>query len=381
MKIGLITGEYPPMEGGIADYTQILGRELVALGHEVFILTHADAATYPDDIHVTAEIRSWNEAFFGRITRWGAEHGLDVVNLQFQTAAYRMSGLIHFLPSLFRKIPFITTFHDLRVPYLFPKAGRLRTWVVYEMARRSAGVIVTNHGDEKTLRDRFPALRLARIPLGATVPVTKSNRREEIRLHIGATRDTLVVAHFGFVNAVKGVDTLFRAAKTALDNGVPVQLLMLGGRTGSSDTTNLAYVQEMDELARSLYIHPYWTGFLSDADIGAYFAAADLVALPFKDGVSLRRTSLQAALSYGCPIVTTPPQDTDLPEFEDGKHLLYVPVDDKFALASAFHRLWKDPALRQKLGENAEAAAQQFRWDAIARQMVEFYSAVKTTFI
>ncbi|MBZ0306478.1 MAG: hypothetical protein K8I82_10465, partial [Anaerolineae bacterium] len=82
MRIGLITGEYPPMEGGIADYTQILGREMIALGHEVFVLTHPDAATYPDDIHVTAEIRAWNRAVFGKITGWAETHGLDVVNLQ-----------------------------------------------------------------------------------------------------------------------------------------------------------------------------------------------------------------------------------------------------------------------------------------------------------
>ncbi|MBZ0305820.1 MAG: glycosyltransferase family 4 protein, partial [Anaerolineae bacterium] len=242
-----------------------------------------------------------------------------------------------------------------------------------------AGVIVTNRGDEKNLRERFPHLYMAQIPLGATVKVVKSDRRDEIRLRLGVDPHTLVVAHFGFVNAVKGVDTLFKAAKTAIDHNVPVQLLMLGGRTGSSDSTNLAYVQEMDKLAQDLYIHPYWTGFLSESEVGAYFAAADVVALPFKDGVSLRRTSLQAALSYGCPIITTPPQDTSLPEFEDGVHLLYVPVDDKLALADAFERLWKDPEQRRSLGQNAETAAQQFRWESIAQRTLEFYTTVKHT--
>ena len=34
-----MTGEYPPMEGGVGAFTQELARELAVLGHEVFIIT------------------------------------------------------------------------------------------------------------------------------------------------------------------------------------------------------------------------------------------------------------------------------------------------------------------------------------------------------
>jgi len=39
MRIGLITGEYPPMQGGVGDFTHELGKALAALGHEVHVLT------------------------------------------------------------------------------------------------------------------------------------------------------------------------------------------------------------------------------------------------------------------------------------------------------------------------------------------------------
>ena len=39
MKIGLVTGEYPPMEGGVGAFTQELGQALAALGHENHIIT------------------------------------------------------------------------------------------------------------------------------------------------------------------------------------------------------------------------------------------------------------------------------------------------------------------------------------------------------
>ena len=40
-----------------------------------------------------------------------------------------------------------TTFHDLRPPYLFPKAGPLRDYVTHRLARASDAVIGTNGSD------------------------------------------------------------------------------------------------------------------------------------------------------------------------------------------------------------------------------------------
>ena len=39
MRVLLVTGEYPPMQGGVGDYTRELGIALVALGVEVHVLT------------------------------------------------------------------------------------------------------------------------------------------------------------------------------------------------------------------------------------------------------------------------------------------------------------------------------------------------------
>jgi glycosyltransferase involved in cell wall biosynthesis len=357
------------MQGGIADYTAILAREMVAQGHQVFVLTNPAASENSDaSIHLSPTISNWNRAFFGAVNRWSSENQLDIINLQYQTAAYNMAALIHFLPMRVR--PFVTTFHDLRFPYLFPKAGFLRPWIVRELARRSDGVIVTNRGDESELR-KHP--HIARIPLGATVSAGEMSvaRRAEVRREMGADESSFVVAHFGFVNHSKGVDTLLRAAKIA-----GVKVMMIGERVGASDATNQAYAQQIDALADELGIAPHWTGFVTDADLANYFAAADAVALPFRDGASLRRTSLQAALIYGCAIITTHPTDDALPEFTDGQHLLYVPADDAQSLADAITRLQSDSNLRDNLRIGAKSASQQFAWDKIAARVLAFYAVV-----
>jgi len=39
MHIGLVTGEYPPDQGGVGDFTSQLGRVLAELGHRVHVIT------------------------------------------------------------------------------------------------------------------------------------------------------------------------------------------------------------------------------------------------------------------------------------------------------------------------------------------------------
>ena len=39
MRIGLITGEYPPQQGGVGDFTRELARALIAAGHEAQVIT------------------------------------------------------------------------------------------------------------------------------------------------------------------------------------------------------------------------------------------------------------------------------------------------------------------------------------------------------
>ena len=46
MHIGIITGEFPPMEGGVGDYTLELSTALVDSGHTVDILTSSNTSQH-----------------------------------------------------------------------------------------------------------------------------------------------------------------------------------------------------------------------------------------------------------------------------------------------------------------------------------------------
>src|SRR5229473_2692678 len=147
MRIGLITGEYPPMQGGVGAFTHELARTLAQQNHTPFVLTDHRVPSSDNTINVSGTVQNWNRASLIAARQWAQANRLDVINIQYEAAAFRMSQIVHFLPRLLGNIPTVTTFHDLFVPYLFPKAGSLRWRAIIALARSSNGIIVTNAQD------------------------------------------------------------------------------------------------------------------------------------------------------------------------------------------------------------------------------------------
>ncbi len=378
MRIGFVTGEYPPMQGGVGAFTRELALALISQGHEIAVLT--DQRVPSDNrngINVSCRVASWNRASLFAVRQWVRDNRLDMVNIQYEAAAFKMSQLIHFLPRLIGRVPVVTTFHDLLVPYLFPKAGSLRFTALLTLARSSNGVIVTNLQDEQRMKNSSGIKCLANIPIGSNIAsaLPDDYDRDTWRAKLNASPDTILVGYFGFMNATKGIDTLTEAL--AVGNGLNVRLLIVGGRTGSSDPTNVAYANEIDRLIeqRALQTRIQWTGFVDDPQVSAALSACDIIALPYKDGVSLRRGTFMAALTHGCAIITTQPQ-VELPELKDHVNVLLVPANSPQHLAAGIRELAENPALRTQLQSNARELAANFTWDRIATRTAEFYQQV-----
>ncbi|NLX11557.1 MAG: glycosyltransferase family 4 protein [Chloroflexi bacterium] len=378
MRIGQITGEYPPMQGGVGAFTEELSKALIALGHEVFVFTdhRAGMAGRNGRIHVTADAHSWGWGTLTRIRHWARANALDVVNIQYQAAAFNMAAFVHILPMRLDNARVVTTFHDLLVPYLFPKAGPLRYQAVLTLARSSDGVIVTNRGDRAHLLAQKALINLRHIPIGSNIqpePPPDYDRAAWRDQH-DFTPSDVVIGYFGFLNASKGIDTLLHSLHILRGKGLPVKLLMIGGRTGTSDPANIIYAREVDEMIENLNLidHVRWTGFVDNQAVSGYLMASDLIALPYRDGVSFRRGSLMAALAHGCTIVTTNPID-ELPELVGDVHVRLVPPDSPTALAIALEDLADNPDLCAQMGRNARQLAAEFTWERIAAQTADYY--------
>ncbi len=372
MKIAMISGEFAPMPGGVGDFTRILCERLQGLGHEVALLSRAGTAHDSLPFHSVA---GWGISGMRQIRLWLRALKPDIVNLQFQTAAYDMSAWIHFLPSII-DAPLVTTFHDLRYPYLFPKAGPLRDWIVTRLAKTSAGSICTNHEDKLSL-SALPRCRL--IPIGSSIRRRElaGGARIALRAKLGANDDTFLLGHFGFVKAIKGVDELLEALARLRGASQDIRLVFIGGRSNSVDNDeDRIYLQELDARLRELGLAECvsWTGFLPDADVAKYMRAIDLMILPFRDGASYRRSSLIAAIHQGCAILTTQPVIA-IDAFQHRRNLWQAQRGSSDCLESALAHLMANREELVILRAGALDLSREFDWDAIARQTVEFYHA------
>ncbi len=372
MRIGLISGEFPPLPGGIGDFSALLAAGLKARGQDVYLFSRAGSKSA--DLPLRA-VKHWGLSSLLHLRAWARENALDIVNLQFQTAAYAMSPWVHFLPAVLGA-PLVTTFHDLRFPYLFPKAGPLRDWIVLRLARSSAGIITTNQADAARLAF-LPRRRI--IPIGSSVPRRPSDpsARAALRQELGTDKNSFLLGHFGFINALKGVEYLLEAVARLRAANYDLRLVFIGRRKNSSDqAADATYQLELDQRLEALGLTEavHWTGFLPAAAVAAYFNAVDLMTLPFTDGASWRRSSLIAALHQGCAILTTEPT-VEIDCFQHKRNLWQVQRASAAAIEAALLHLLHDRSQLQTLRAGAAQLSARFAWDSIIDETISFFEA------
>ncbi|NJL58044.1 glycosyltransferase [bacterium] len=230
------------------------------------------------------------------------------------------------------------------------------------------------------------------IPIGSNIPSVgiphstdkaTHTARENLafwRDQAGVREGEFLLAYFGFINHTKGVDTLLHALALLRTERPAFRLVMIGGRTGSSDPTNATAADQIDQIIAQAGLAPViqQTGFADDATVSAYLRASDAVVLPYRDGASYRRGSLMAAVAHACVIITTTPQVT-IPTFQHGENMLFVSPDDPHALAEQLRLVAADSALRRRLATGAAALAHAFDWDSIAGAYTHFFTHVIET--
>ena len=387
LRICLVTGEYPPMQGGVGDYTRELAVAMLDRGHETHVVTShpsgegpRESESSPNRVIVHRVIEGWGWGFWRTVRHLIHRLRPDVLHIQYQSAAYGLHPAVNLFPLHARWWPdrplIAVTFHDLRVPYVFPKAGPLRWWSVLALARWADLAIVTNPEDERTLAGYGLVSRLVQIPIGSNIhpALPPDYDRETWRAYWGVREDEVLLSYFGFLNESKGGEELIRSLGSLLKGRYKPKLLMVGGQVGSSDPTNLAYLRRVEALIEELGLtgRVFWTGYMPSVEVTANFMASDICVLPYRDGVSFRRGSFMAALAHGMPIVTTLPE-VELPGLVDGEDVSLVAPKDAEALARAIGRLIESPELRTRLGKGARLLARSFEWENIAERTLEAY--------
>ncbi|MFN8458531.1 MAG: glycosyltransferase family 4 protein [Anaerolineae bacterium] len=396
-KVTFLTGEYPPMQGGIADHTAYLSKHLALCGIESAVLisrrwqqtqTSKVSKTFEVSVPIFASLPNWGWRCWPGVAGFLTMHRPAVLHIQYQAAAFDLGGWVNWLPWYLKKrglsTRVVTTFHDLRVPYIFPKAGSFRWRSMLALARYSDVVVCTNGEDWQTLQRALEAGQakaapvLTHIPLGSNVEPQPPADFDRIvwRKKYEVDNTTLLLAYFGFLNESKGGEELVEALGLLRQRGLDARLLLIGGEVGHADPTNVAYAQRVQTLIERYNLAKvvYRTGYTDLPEVSANLLAADAVVMPYRDGVSFRRTTLIAALRHGCPVVSTIPADpSTIPEIQPGENMLLAKPHDAGSLAQTIRVLAEDRVLREKLARGAEQLGHLFDWGKIAQAQAEVY--------
>ncbi|MBV9547492.1 MAG: glycosyltransferase [Chloroflexi bacterium] len=349
-----VSGEYPPDVGGVGDYTE---RLRAALGN----------ASCPSDVLSRREVGRWDARSLVRLVRRAPPEG--IVHIQYQPAAFDLLGDVCLMPVVLRRIRprvrVVATLHDVRVPYLFPKAGRLRWQAVQLLAHSSHAVVAADERDLDALR---PHKRYV-IPIGSNVACAPPAGYDRAAFRQSLGISDLTLAYFGLLNASKGLDSLLQAFEIVLAARPHARLLLLGGSAGASDRTDIhtatALRAELQRFGASV-LRP---GFLAPPELAAYLLAADVALLPYVDGASPRRGSLLACAAHGLPIVSTLPVSSAVADA-----VLAVARDDATGMADAVVRVAGDAELRARLQSGGRELTQRTSWPNIAAAHVALYN-------
>lgn len=188
-----------------------------------------------------------------------------------------------------------------------------------------------------------------------------SRERARERLHIG--EEERILLFFGYVREYKGLKYLLRAMPEISREDEKVKLWVVG-EFGSDKEDYLKLIRELG-IEDRVRVQDSYT---PDREVEKYFAAADLVVLPYTSAT--QSGIAQIAYGFTKPVVVT--DVGGLPDVvEDGKTGYVVEPGKPEALAGAVVRFFREEQA-QRMKKNIEKDAYRFSWERMGEVLEGF---------
>ena len=394
MKILIVSSQYPPRPSPEGAHMLFLCEKLATGGEKVGLLTSnlLPGFPLPQGFRLYPLMKSWGWRQFPALLLNIRRLQPDVVLLNYLDWIYGCHPMITFLPAALRWVVpgmiCVTQFGNVSglTGALTPNGRKTRivkrlvSWLVGRhglhpvygsLLRDSTRIIALSERHLEVFERDHPGVsnKSVVIPcppiLRFAAEMKPGSNRTRGRAMLGLSDEDLVLAYFGYVYWMKGVETLLTAFASLPDCA---RLVIIGG---SEDT---GYLEKLQELSRSTggSERVIWVGHCKPEEESAslYLSAADICVLPFNDGVRLNNSSFAVAASHGLPIVTTRGEVLEAP-FIDGENVRLCPPKDSAALVTAITELIHSPETRNRLSAGASKLAEDhFSWDRVTDSML-----------
>ncbi len=305
----IIIGPAYPLRGGLATYNERLARELQDQGHEVILYTFRlqypgilfpgktqySADPEPGGLDIRVRINSVHPYNWLRVGREIArlEPGLVIIRYWMPFMAPCLGTIARIIRR--NRISRIITLADNIIPHerrLFDR------WLTTYYLKSSDGFVFMSRAVMNDL-DRFPVSG-PRTYCPHPLYDTYGDCLDKVsaRKTLGLDENGLYLLFFGFIREYKGLDILLAALAEERLKTLPIHLII----AGEYYTDRKPYEEQIKQLQIKDRVISF-NEFISNADVGKFFCAADLIVQPYRSATQSGVT--QIAYHFNKPMVIT----------------------------------------------------------------------------
>ncbi len=368
MKIALVSPYDYSVPGGVTKHISYLDKNLRRLGHEVKVLAPCSGGEALEEhvISVSGNVISvpfsgskarisLSPRIYRRVKKILQQEEFDIVHIHEPAApALPIMVLRH------SKSANVGTFHAYRESHAGYKYGKRIFKLIYE---KLDGKIVVSEAVREYLSRYFPG-DYAVIPNG--IDLERFNPQVELIPKYADGKPNILFV--GRLEKRKGFKYLLRAFPYVKAEFPEARLLVVGAFDKDDKAPHLRYIRE-HRIRGVRFI-----GYLPDEELPRYYKTSHLLCAPSTGFESFGMILLEA-MATGVPIVAS-----DIVGYRTvlthGQEGLLVEPENEVALAQAIIALLKDPDLRLRMVERGLTKAEDYSWNRVAQQVLDYYQRV-----
>lgn len=386
MRIVIISDVYFPRVNGVSTSIRTFRRELLALGHEVFLIA-PDYGEPTDDeswiIRVPSRVVYVDPE--DRMMRFGEalamedrlrELAPDLLHIQTPFIAHyagvRLARRLN--------IPAVLTYHTYFEEYLFYYVRFLPKfflrWIVRHLTRQQCSqvdsVVVPTQAFSNVLREYGVRSELYINPTGIDLTRFSHGDGARFRREYSIPADRPALIFVGRMVHEKNIDILLRVIAKLKQQMADIMLLLVGEGPAQGHLRQLG-----DELGIAENL--YWVGNLSSLEtLCDCYCAGDIFV--FASRTETQGLVLLEAMALGVPVVSTARMGTI--DILDGCQGAVVVEEDEQEFAIAIQRLLADKGLYQQLSQQGREYARNWSASSMAMRLEEVYmETVESTYL
>lgn len=364
MKILHVYKDYFPVAGGIENHIRALAEAQAARGHDVAVLVHSrDAHTHVEQMNgvrvlFAARWLTVSSTPLGpALPRLLARERPDIAHLHFPYPWGEVSQ--HFVGHARGTV---ITYHSDIVRQVYMRV--LYRPLMYRILSHVNRIIATSpdYVRSSPILSRLVD-KCTVIPHGIDpAPFEHPDLQAAVAIRARAGAEPLLL-FVGQLRYYKGLEYLLHA----LCDLPTARLIVVGTGPMGERWRELAHALGLD--ARVIF-----AGAVPDAELPAYYAAADIFVLPASERSEAFGLVQLEAMAAGKPVVSTQVGTGTSFVNLDGLTGRVVPARDPHALAAALAALARNPAQREKMGATGRARVHdEFTLDRMVQRVLGLY--------